>query len=735
MDLNVDKFLLPTVRIRNLKIIEYNDNFISILKLKKNKAIYNNDLRDFVIEEEKDKLEKFLNSDETQNLFHIKNNTKIIEIKKLFKNPLTGEITLIFNDFLKYFDKFNEEKKAQLDFIVNSLDSFIWQGYLDENSEYKHSFVSKGLIKLTGYKPEELINKKIEWDDLVLHADLPVVRKMRNDALSGKKVDKTYRIKTKKGKIKWLRDMAIPYKVKGKVKYLNGYCVDVTKEVEINSLFKEVVKSLGTLELSFMIIQDKNGKLGTIVYANELFIKRTGYPKKEIINKKTFFDFIREEEREIYKKKYIQSKKLRKLSLNFKTKFVSKKATLSVFIAVTKIDYLGEPAYFIIVKDITKDEIYEENLRQAQKYEALGNLSAGIAHDFNNLLGGILGYVKLLKKDVNNNKKSLEKIEIIEKAGERATGLIKQLLGFSRRGKYEPKLININHNVLNILKILEQTLPKNIVLKKNLSKSLNAIYADPSQMDQVIINLIINSSQATKNGGTIIIKTAEKHINLDFKQKHPYAKTGKYIMLSIKDTGIGMDKETIKHVFEPFFTTKKQGEGTGLGLSTVYGIVKNHNGFITISSVLNKGTEIKVYIPSTGKKIFEKDEGIKNREIKENNRKKNVLIIDDEEIIRKMLEDVLKEYNFDIYTAKNGYEGLKIFRKLKPDIILLDIRMPVMDGKQAFEEIRKIDKNTKIIIMTGYAIDDDINSLVKDKNVGFIKKPFDINELIELVNG
>jgi PAS domain S-box-containing protein len=748
-----------------------------------------------------------------------------------------------------------KEKETQLDFVVNSLDSFIWQAYLTENNEYRHSIMSKGLKKISGYKPEELISKTIEWDDFVYPEDLPIIQKMRKIALSGQKVDSEYRIISKSGKIKWVRDMAIPYKEKGKLKYLNGYCIDITKEKEreielrkiktaieaadeiiiitdnkgiiqyinpaftkisgytyndvigkdirlfrggnlsreyydklwetvlsgkrwqgklikkrkdgsthivsasivpiknkkkeitniltihkditkeeeLNELFKEIVKALGEIGLSFVIIQDKNGKMGVITYANELFIKTTGYKKKEIINRKSFFDFIKDELKNNFRKKYIQSKKIKNLSLTFKTLFSTKKGDLSVEVTTTKLEYLNEPAYFVIIKDITKEEIYEENMRQAQKYEALGNLTAGIAHDFNNILGGILGYIALLKKDVKGNKTAEDKITTIEKAGSKAAELIKQLLGFSRRGKYEAKLLDINKSILNMLKILERTLPKNIEIKKSLKKNLNSIYADPSQVDQIIMNLLINSSQAMKNGGIIYIKTREQIIDSDFVKQHPYAKRGRYLIITIKDTGIGMSKETLKHVFEPFFTTKKPGEGTGLGLSTVYGIVKNHNGFILINSILNKGTEIKVYLPSTGKKIFEKNDKEKKTDIFDKNIGKKILVIDDEKIIRNMLKDFLSEHNYNIVCAENGFIGVKMYRKTKPDLTILDMRMPVMEGRETFKIIREINPNAKIIIITGYSFDNDVNAILKKKDVSFIKKPFKLDQILKLV--
>ncbi len=879
----LDNLLLPAVKIKDNKILDYNKKFISDFVIKQD--ILNSDISRIIHEKDKVKFEKFIKSKQLKINCNIKKGKvfSLCEIQKIFYDDKTKESIIILNSISgSITENKNEkgfiisilnEKETQLDFVVNSLDSFIWQAYLTESGEYRHSVMSKGLKKISGYKPEELINKSIEWDDFVYPEDLPIIQKMRKTALSGQKVDSEYRIISKAGKIKWVRDIAIPYKEKGKLKYLNGYCIDITKEKEreielkkiktaieaanetiiimdnkgiiqyvnpaftkisgysykdaigkdirifrggnlpqkyydrlwktilsgkrwqgklikkrkngsthvvsasivpiknrkkeitniltihkditkeeeLNELFKEIVEALGEIGLSFIIIQDNNEKMGIITYANELFMKITGYMKKELINKKSFFDFIKDELRENYRKKYIQSKKIRNLSLTFKTHFLTKKGRLSVEVITTKIEYLGKPSYFVIIKDITKEEVYEENMRQAQKYEALGNLTAGIAHDFNNIIGGILGYITLLKKDVKGNKKAEDKIKIIEKTGTKATELIKQLLGFSRRGKYEAKLININKSIINMLKILDRTLSKNIEIKKSLDKNINSIYADPSQVDQIIMNLLINSSQAMKEGGTIYIKTKEQMIDFEFVKQHPYAKRGKYMVMTIKDTGTGMSNETLKHVFEPFFTTKKPGEGTGLGLSTVYGIVKNHNGFILINSALNKGTEIKVYLPSTGKKIFEKEEkteeekdknneGVKekkNENKKENKNndfiKKKILIIDDEKIIRQMLEDFLSGNNYNTVCAENGFIGVKIYRKMKPDLTILDMRMPVMSGKETFKTIRKINPNAKIIIITGYSLDNDVNEILKEKAVAFIKKPFKLEQILKLV--
>ncbi len=384
--------------------------------------------------------------------------------------------------------------------------------------------------------------------------------------------------------------------------------------------------------------------------------------------------------------------------------------------------------------DMTRIRELESELLQAKKLEAVGTLAGGIAHDFNNILGGIMGYVSLLKQQHAPEDEHYGILERLEEAGTRASDLVKQLLAFSRRGKYESRDVDVNETIQSVLEILKHTALKKIEFNLELESALPVIVGDPSQIEQVVMNTCLNGIQAMPEGGLLKIGTSHKAAEEVPESLIGTDKATSYIEISISDTGSGMDEYTREHIFEPFFTTKSVGEGTGLGLSTVYGIVKNHDGGITVESKKEQGTTFRIYFPATDRKV--KKEKIKTARGNPRMGKGKILVADDEEVFREMLKDVLEYLGYEVLLAKDGRDGLEVFKAYQDiiDLVILDMNMPVMDGKEMFRELKKLSPDIKALLATGFTLDGQVQELMDEGVMGFIQKPFRIEEISTAIN-
>ncbi|MFC1514089.1 response regulator [candidate division KSB1 bacterium] len=372
-------------------------------------------------------------------------------------------------------------------------------------------------------------------------------------------------------------------------------------------------------------------------------------------------------------------------------------------------------------------KILEEQLFHAQKMESIGRLAGGIAHDFNNILTGIMGYSEFLKMqypDVSTSEG--QAAEVIFNNAERAAHLTKQLLGFARGGKYNPKPVNINELIIETINVSEKIFEKNIKVEYGFDDNIRTIEADKHQIEQVLTNLIINAKDAMPNGGILHFVTENVFINEEYSKIYPEIIPNNYIKLSITDTGIGIAKELIDNIFEPFFTTKGEGEGTGLGLATVYGIVKNHGGYIKVYSELNEGTCFSLFFPVSEKNIEKKEADIPL--IKGDAK---ILVVDDEDFVRDLTVRMLKQLGYSVITAKNGIEAVKIYKDESEsiDLVILDMIMPEMSGKETYAALKKIDPDIKVILSSGFSRHDKAAEIINEGGLGFIQKPFRILDL------
>jgi PAS domain S-box-containing protein len=385
----------------------------------------------------------------------------------------------------------------------------------------------------------------------------------------------------------------------------------------------------------------------------------------------------------------------------------------------------GTRANMVILNDITEQKGMESQLRNAQKMEAIGTLAGGIAHDFNNLLMGVQGHTSLMLLHAESTDPKTTHLKEIEDLVQRGSDLTKQLLAFAREDKQDLRPANLNGIILKTAEMFGRT-RKEITIREKYEKNLWPVVIDQGKIKEVLLNLYVNASQAMPGGGEVTLKTA--NINLKSKDVMPVKmEPGPYIRIDVSDTGVGMDEKTKERIFEPFFTTRELGKGTGLGLASVYGIIKNHGGFIDVQSEMGKGTTFTIYLPSTKKEVNEKEHD--SKQIVEGS--ETILLVDDEKIILNVGTELLQSMGYQVLVAGNGKEAIEVFKKNQDniDMIILDTIMPEMGGNQTYEKLKEINPGIKVLLSSGYGINDQAVQILANDCDGFIQKPFNLGDL------
>jgi PAS domain S-box-containing protein len=381
--------------------------------------------------------------------------------------------------------------------------------------------------------------------------------------------------------------------------------------------------------------------------------------------------------------------------------------------------------YTHTLKDITKSKQLEAQFQQAQRLEAIGTLAGGVAHDFNNLLTGIQGNVSLMFLDMDTTHPHYERLTSIEKQVKSGARLTSHLLGYARKGKYEVRPVDLNYFVRGTSDTFGRT-RKDISIHRELSEELFAVEADSGQIEQVLWNLLANAADAMPGGGDLILKTMNIS-HKDIKGKFYDPKPGNYVVLTVTDTGTGMDKETIERIFDPFFTTKEMGRGTGLGLASAYGIIKGHGGYIDADSKKGHGTTFSIYLPASERE-FPKPPGTAEPFVRGT---ETILLVDDEEVILEVGQELFEVMGYRVLLARDGKEAVEVYRKNQDeiDIVLLDMVMPTMGGGEAYDRMKEINPDIKVLLSSGYSIDGEATEILERGCNGFIQKPFRMNQL------
>jgi len=392
-----------------------------------------------------------------------------------------------------------------------------------------------------------------------------------------------------------------------------------------------------------------------------------------------------------------------------------------------------------VMRDITarkkaekEKELLQNAYRQAQKMEAIGTLAGGIAHDFNNLLTGVIGHADLLKLEFSEHPSALHSLDVIEMAAIRAKDLTSQLLGFARKGQFQSVPVEIEQVLSEVISLMERTMNKNIEIIKIDNDSNPVVLGDPAQISQIFLNLAVNARDAMPKGGKLAFETRMEELDDTFCRAHLDTVPGKYCVISVSDTGVGIAPDKIEHIFEPFFTTKTDGKGTGLGLAMVYGVTKNHNGTVSVYSEIGKGSIFKVYLPASTVTlpVYKKTKGLALVQ-----GSGNILLVDDQEIVRQIGAKMLCQLGYSVTEAEDGAKGLEVYASKWQDIdlVIVDMIMPNMGGLECVEAMHRLNPDLKVILTSGFSRDSIADKINEAHIMGFLQKPFRLQELSELV--
>ncbi len=604
--------------------------------------------------------------------------------------------------------------------------------FIDKQGVQK--FISKSAEKITGYTVKELEGP---FSNIVHPEDLPHVQEGFNKLLENPEevVTVNYRHKHKNGGYRHFETVGRNFLNDPSVRGVVVNIRDVTDRKQALEALKESEEKFRLISeqslLALGIIQD-----GYIKYANEMYSRTTGYSLDEIYNWEPY-GYARTVYKDDLPFVMTQSRKKQvgdtDVQPHYRLRGVTKTGTIMWWDLYSKtISYHGKPADLFALIDITEKvesekarKGLEKQLQNAQKMEAIGTLAGGIAHDFNNLLAGIQGRVSLMLMGKDAAYADLEHLKEIESYIDSATRLTRQLLAFAKGGKYEVTPTDLNGLIHDQNRMFGRT-RKEISIHGIYEENLWPVEVDRGQLEQAILNLYVNAWQAMDVGGEIHVET--QNVVLDAQRTRPHdVKLGKYVRLSVRDTGVGMDHAIQEKIFDPFFTTKEMGRGTGLGLASTYGIVKNHGGFIDVDSQKGHGSTFTLYLPASQKEIVPEkkptEDLLRGSE--------TILFVDDEDILIAFAEDLLGRLGYTVLIAGSGKEALEIYKKNKGriDMVLLDMIMPGMSGGETYDNLKSLNPDIKVLLSSGYSIDGQAGAILDRGCSGFIQKPFKIKQL------
>jgi PAS domain S-box-containing protein len=595
-------------------------------------------------------------------------------------------------------------------------------------------FANQRLHEMLGYDQGELLGLD-HW--LVYHPDYQELTRERAQArMQGEMVPSQYDVKLQRKNGSWFFG-----DINARAVRLDGepgvqvWVRDITERKRAEQTLKESEQKYRTIIERIEEGYYEVDIAGNLTFFNDSWCKIFGYPEDELMGMNNREYSAPETAKRIYQvfntiyrtgkaAKIVEYEIIRK---DGNTRVLEMSASLMR-------DLEGKPIGFRgVARDVTKRKHAEEEkkkleaqLTQAQRMEALGTLAGGIAHNFNNLLMGMQGNVSLMLLDTDSDHPNYERLNNIEKMVQNGSKLTSQLLGYAREGRYEVRPISLNQLVKDTSNTFGMA-KKDITVHQDLDKDLFGIIADQGQIEQVLLNLYVNTADAMPQGGDLFLKTMNV-THEDMKGKPYKVKPGNYALLTVRDTGVGMDKKTKERIFDPFFTTKGLAKGTGLGLASVYGIIKAHGGYIDVYSEKGQGTTFKIYLPaSEEKEVIEKEK--LPEEVSKG--KETVLLVDDEEMILDVGQELLKTLGYKVLIAEGGKEAIDIYKTNKEniDIVILDMIMPVIGGGEVYDRMKEIEPKIKVLLSSGYSINGQATEILKRGCSGFIQKPFTMKEL------
>ena len=625
------------------------------------------------------------------------------------------------------------ESELQYRLLAENISDVIWT----MTTDLKLTYVSSSVERLFGWTPNEML--AFEPSDYLAPGSLDRAlnafeKEISVDGTPGVDPNRVVTVELEQfrsdGSTFWTEvSSRFLYDDSGGLVGVIGATRDITdrkrSEEELHRLFAAVEQAGETI-----MITELDGK---VLYVNPAFEKTTGYPVEEVLGRTPEILNSGKHNRAFYEELWSTITR----GEIWRGRFTNRKRDGSLFEETATIspikDQSGQPVYYVMVgRDVTSEILLQKQLHQAQKMEAIGTLAGGIAHDFNNLLQAILGYSDLLLMGNEMGDKDRKKVQVIHQAARDGADLVSRILTFSRKADSKVRPVDLNEEIRKAQTLLRRTIPRMIDIKVVLADNLSITDADPAQIEQILLNLAVNAHHAMPDGGRLLIETDNVELADEYLLTHLGAQPGSYVLLTVSDTGKGIEQGTVDRIFEPFFTTKTNGEGTGLGLSMVHGIVAQHGGYIKCYSEPGRGTSFRIYFPVSATESV--PDPTLTQELPSLGTE-TVLLVDDDERIREMGRQMIETGGYKVITACNGEEALEIYRDLREEIslVILDLIMPGIGGNRCLKELIRIDPDVRVLIASGYSSNGISDKEKQAGAKGFISKPYEAKKILGAV--
>jgi PAS domain S-box-containing protein len=626
---------------------------------------------------------------------------------------------------------FSEAKYRQ---IFESFEDLYYEIDMSENIRV----LSPSVQELTGWRADELIGRPVR--DIYLYPDARDTL-LETLVANGSVQNYVLQLRKKDGTPAFASINAhVLYDATGKPDGISGTIRNITELIQAQNLLRESEAKFRTLAESspFAILIYQNDRY---IYVNPAAERICGYTAQELYHM-NFWEFVHPEDRPLVEARGKARQSGQTPSTNYEFRIIAKGGIEKwVILNGATIAYGGKSAGLISVFEITdlkhaiqEKEKLQEQLRQAQKLESVGLLAGGVAHDLNNLLQPIIGYSELLLMDSSQKDTSKRYIRQIISTSERARDLVRQLMAFGRKQVLEIQSLDLNRVIDDFIRLLRRTLREDIQIKPELSPDIPNIRADRSQVEQILMNLAVNAQDAMPDGGLLTIGTENAVLDACMVSQHPDVTPGAYVQLLLSDTGFGMNADTTRKIFDPFFTTKEKGKGTGLGLSTVYGIIRQHEGYIWVYSEPGHGTVFKIFLPVSGEgKDIDVSARVNGVPAASGN--EAILVAEDDAMVRELTCTMLKQLGYRVLSAETAEECLRLAENaiIPIDLLLTDVVMPEMSGKDLHLQIARIRPDVRVMYMSGYTANIIAHRGVLDEGVAFIQKPFSLQTLSQKI--
>jgi two-component system cell cycle sensor histidine kinase/response regulator CckA len=605
--------------------------------------------------------------------------------------------------------------------LTESIPHFVWMTRADGKAEYANA----RWHEYTGLPADATYGSG--WLRLVHPLDRDKASRTWETAVNtGHPYQVEYRLRRADGVYRWHLAQGLPIRdERGSIVKWIGTCTDIHAQKIAEAELRLRDRALLAVSEG-ILITDPRQPDNPIVFASPGFERLTGYAASEVVGLNCRFLQGKDTNPDTVAEIRSAIRAARPCSVEL-LNYRKDGSPFWIALSISPVrDNEGEVTHFVGVQtDVTDRKRIEEQLRQAQKMEAVGQLAGGVAHDFNNLLTVINGYGEMLLNQLSNNDSLREAVSEMTKAGERAAALTRQLLAFSRKQVLAPSVLDLNSVVIDLEKMLRRIIGEDIRLTTKLQSPLDPVKVDRGQMEQVILNLVVNARDAMPKGGQLLLQTRNVYLSEEYTRDHPYTRPGHYVVFAVSDTGHGMTPEVKAHIFEPFFTTKGPGVGTGLGLATVYGIVKQSGGSIEVISGPGAGTTFEIYLPRVERAMrTSKSQAGTKRPAPLGS--ETVLLVEDEDAVRTLSKLILRQSGYTILEASNAEEALAVARRHTQAIhlVVTDVVMPEVGGRELTERLLDIHPEMRVLFVSGYTDDAVFRHGVSEAEVNFLQKPF-----------